>query len=273
MDGEKTVYFPVDEEKAVSFPVDEVKEVCSPVDEIMYFPFPINGGGEEIAVSPRSRDDMTVFEIRGFTSCVYNGRLLPELLWWVFSSFPPYSLSIAFNYFMPIPIHMVVIFCVANLFYITLQAIVLLYPLLNNYWYPYKTQFRSMGPKGKFMIDFIPALTAAALSFNLLNDADDKGLWHFLEFNYGYIFLLFGCTGYFYLISHFMRRAYDISGKDVMLGLAMQVFCFMVKGKLFVRVIALCFCFGISIYRYMTYSAPPALPPRPKMESSDMLSY
>jgi len=76
MDGEKRVYFPVDEEKAVSFPVEEVKEVCSPMDEKIYFPFPINGGGEEIAVSPRSRDDMTVFEIRGFTSCVYNGRLL-----------------------------------------------------------------------------------------------------------------------------------------------------------------------------------------------------
>ncbi|XP_015163554.1 uncharacterized protein [Solanum tuberosum] len=150
MDGEKTVYFPVDEEKAVSFPVDEVKEVCSPVDEIMYFPFPINGGGEEIAVSPRSRDDMTVFEIRGFTSCVYNGRLLR-------------------------------------------------------------------------------------------------------------------CTGYFYIISHFMRRAYDISGKDVMLGLAMQTFCFMANGMLFVRAIALSFCFGISIYRYVTYSTPPALP-RPKME-------
>ncbi|KAL3369593.1 hypothetical protein AABB24_010105 [Solanum stoloniferum] len=256
----------MDEERAISF--------YSPMKSKIYVRFPINGGGEEIVVSPRSRDDMTVFEIWGCISCVYNGRLLPELLWWVFSSFPPYSLSIAFNYFMPIPIHMVVIFCVANLFYITLQAIVLLYPLLNNYWYPYKTQFRSMGPKGKFMIDFIPALTAAALSFNLLNDADDKGLWHFLEFNYGYIFLLFGCTGYFYLISHFMHRAYDISGKDVMLGLAMQVFCFMVKGKLFVRVIALCFCFGISIYRYVTYSAPPALPPRPKTESSsDMLSY
>ncbi|KAG5607960.1 hypothetical protein H5410_029452 [Solanum commersonii] len=67
MDGEKTVYFAVDEEKAVSFPVEEVKEVCSPMDEKMYFPFPINGGGEEIAVSPRSRDDMTRSCCGGFS--------------------------------------------------------------------------------------------------------------------------------------------------------------------------------------------------------------
>ncbi|XP_006345850.1 uncharacterized protein [Solanum tuberosum] len=264
MDGEKTVYFPVDEEKAVSFPVDEVKEVCSPVDEIMYFPFPINGGGEEIAVSPRSRDDMTVFEIRGFTSCVYNGRLLPELLWWVFSCFPPICLSVAFSYFVAYPLPLDELICGLSLYFYTLfQSAVILYLLLNNYWYPCRTPFRSMGPKGKFMIEFIPSLTAAALNLNLLNDKG--GLWQFLELNYGYFFLLLGCTGYFYIISHFMRRAYDISGKDVMLGLAMQTFCFMANGMLFVRAIALSFCFGISIYRYVTYSTPPALP-RPKME-------
>ncbi|WMV31606.1 hypothetical protein MTR67_024991 [Solanum verrucosum] len=260
------VCFPMDEEKAISF--------CSPMKSKIYVRFPINGGGEEVVVSPRSRDDMTVFEIWGCISCVYNGRLLPELLWWVFSCFPLNCLSVAFDYFVAIPLHLNRVICnLGFFFYILFQSVVLLYPLLNNYWYPYRTPFRSMGPKGKFMIEFIPTLTAAALSLNLLNDADDKGLWHFLEINYGYLFLLLGCTGYFYVVAHFMRRAYDINGKDVILGLAMQAFCFMVNGRLLVRAIALSFCFGISIYRYMTYAAPPALPPRPKMESSDMLPY
>lgn len=131
------------------------------------------------------------------------------------------------------------------------------------------------------MTDLIPALTAAVLCLNLLalclqapgvskkrwDVDDDEGLWHFLELNYGYPFLLLGCTAYFYIIVHFTGIAYDISGKDVMLGLAKQAFCFMVNGALLVRVMALGFYFGISGYRYMTYSAPPALPPCPKMQS------
>lgn len=247
------------EKKVAYFWMDEEKDVCFPTVE-----------EEEEFVLRRA--DMAVFEIWGCCRVPYHARLLPEFLWWAFSAFPPYCLNIAFEYFVTIPLHLDRVICTLVAFlYITLQCIVLLYPMLNNYRYPFRTPIRSVGPRGKFMIDFVPALTAAALHHRLnLNNHD--GLLHFLEFNYGHLFLLLGCTTYFYVIIHFMRSAYDIGGKDVILGLAMQTFCFMVNGGLLVRAVAFIFCFGISFYRYMTYSDPPASPPRPKMES-DRLPY
>lgn len=230
------------EDKAVCFPIDkEQKHVCFRMD---------NEEELEFGVSPASRA---------------NPRLLPELLWWVFSSLPPQWLSVVFNYFVAIPLNLNGVICIMGFFiYTILQSLVMIYPFLNNCWYPYKT---SMGPKGKFMIDFIPALAAATLHHYRYNDDEDKGLWQFLELNYGYLFLLLSCSAYFYVIVHFTRRAYDISLKDVMLGLAMQTFCFMVNGALLVRGMALGFCFGISWYRYMTYSA------RLKMEWLDRMPY
>lgn len=73
--------------------------------------------------------------------------------------------EIALNHFIPIP---AVNFFLGVLFCLTFHYAIMFYPLLNSYWYHYRIFFRSMGPKGKFMTDLIPALTAAVLCLNLL---------------------------------------------------------------------------------------------------------
>nr|XP_016481182.1 PREDICTED: uncharacterized protein LOC107802236 isoform X2 [Nicotiana tabacum] len=119
------------------------------------------------------------------------------------------------------------------------------------YWHR-DMPFQIIGAKAKFMIEVIPVMTAAVLH-------------HLLEFNYGYLALLLGCTTYFYVFGHFMHVSYDIVEKDLLLELVMQVLVYMVDGELLVRALALTFCVGLCFYRYMIYCAS-EVPEHPKKE-------
>ncbi|XP_070042025.1 uncharacterized protein [Nicotiana tomentosiformis] len=119
------------------------------------------------------------------------------------------------------------------------------------YWHR-DMPFQIIGAKAKFMIEVIPVMTAAVLH-------------HLLEFNYGYLALLLGCTTYFYVFGHFMHVSYDIVEKDLLLELVMQVLVYMVDGELLVRALALTFCVGLCFYRYMIYCTP-EVPKHPKKE-------
>ncbi|KAM3327325.1 hypothetical protein P3S67_002451 [Capsicum chacoense] len=120
------------------------------------------------------------------------------------------------------------------------------------YWHR-DSPFRLIGAKGKFMIEVIPMIVAAALPHPKL-----------LESNDAYFFLLLSCTSYFYTFAHFLHAAYDIGFIDVFLGLAMVVFVRMLNGGLLVG--ALIFCLGLSFYRYVRYRAPELPIHRKKME-------
>ncbi|KAG5588663.1 hypothetical protein H5410_049097 [Solanum commersonii] len=111
-----------------------------------------------------------------------------------------------------------------------------------SYWYR-EMPFRLIGAKTKFMIELIPILTLAALH-------------HLFQFNYAYLHLVVGFTSYFYTIAHFMHEAYDIEGKDVLLGLAMQVLAYLLNGELLVKALALSLGVVLCFYRYVMYSAP-----------------
>ncbi|KAG5588334.1 hypothetical protein H5410_048768 [Solanum commersonii] len=116
--------------------------------------------------------------------------------------------------------------------------------LLTSIFYWYRDMpFRLIGAKAKFKLEVIPMIIAAAFH-------------HLLEFNYGYFLLILGFTTYFYIIAHFMRAAYDIGGKDVLLGLVMLVLAYFLKGGLLVRGLGLSLCVVLCFYRYVTYSAP-----------------
>ncbi|KAL3360156.1 hypothetical protein AABB24_016583 [Solanum stoloniferum] len=110
------------------------------------------------------------------------------------------------------------------------------------YWFR-DMPFRLIGAKAKFMIELIPIIMLAALH-------------HFFEFNYGYLSLVVGFTTYFYIIAHFMHVAYDIEGKDVLLGLVMQVLAYLLNGELLFRALGLSFCVVLCFYRYVMYSTP-----------------
>ncbi|PHT27100.1 hypothetical protein CQW23_33294 [Capsicum baccatum] len=110
------------------------------------------------------------------------------------------------------------------------------------YWY-YDRPFRLIGAEAIFLIEVIPMIVASALH-------------HLLEFNYGYLCLLLGFTMYVYGCAHFMHVAYDIGGKDVLLGLVMQIPFYIVKEKLLIRALALSFCVVLCFCKYMMYSAP-----------------
>ncbi|KAM3249868.1 hypothetical protein P3L10_011638 [Capsicum annuum] len=110
------------------------------------------------------------------------------------------------------------------------------------YWY-YDRPFRLIGAQAIFLIEVIPMIVASALH-------------HLLEFNYGYLYLLLGFTMYVYGCVHFMHVAYDIGGKDVLLGLVLQIPFYIVNGKLLIRVLALSFCVVLCFCKYMIYSAP-----------------
>jgi len=125
--------------------------------------------------------------------------------------------------------------------------------LLTSIFYWYRDMpFRLIGAKAKFKLEVIPMIIAAAFH-------------HLLEFNYGYFCLILGFTTYFYTIAHFMRAAYDIGGKDVLLGLVMLVLAYFLKGGLLVRGLGLSLCVVLCFYRYVTYSAP-ELPEHGKKE-------
>ncbi|KAM3327345.1 hypothetical protein P3S67_002471 [Capsicum chacoense] len=110
------------------------------------------------------------------------------------------------------------------------------------YWY-YDRPFRLIGAEAIFLIEVIPMIVASALH-------------HLLEFNYGYLYLLLGFTMYVYGCAHFMHVAYDIGGKDVLLGSVLQIPFYIVNGKLLIRALALSFCVVLCFCKYMMYSAP-----------------
>ncbi|PHT38127.1 hypothetical protein CQW23_21700 [Capsicum baccatum] len=103
--------------------------------------------------------------------------------------------------------------------------------------------FRLIGAEAIFLIEVIPMIVASALH-------------HLLEFNYGYLYLLLGFTIYVSGCAHFMHVAYDIGGKDVLLGLVLQIPFYIVNGKLLIRALALSFCVVLCFCKYMMYSAP-----------------
>ncbi|KAK4732678.1 hypothetical protein R3W88_025666 [Solanum pinnatisectum] len=162
--------------------------------------------------------------------------------WYFFSSIPPCSIIVGILILMGDP--------VGNAWLSILEAIVVFLGFLTHltlltsslYWYR-DMPFRLIGAKAKFKLEVIPMIIAAAF--------DDL-----LEFNYGYFCLILGFTTYFYTIARFMRAAYDIGGKDVLLGLVMLVLAYFLKGGLLVRGLGLSLCAVLCLYRYVTYSAP-----------------
>ncbi|KAM3373677.1 hypothetical protein P3S68_012391 [Capsicum galapagoense] len=101
------------------------------------------------------------------------------------------------------------------------------------YWHREMSPFRLIGAKAKFMIEVIPVIAAAALR-------------HLLKFDGAYYALLLSCTTYFSipLPTSCTPR------------LAMLVLVHRLNGELLVGALALILCFGLSLYRYMTYCAP-----------------
>ncbi|KAG5588339.1 hypothetical protein H5410_048773 [Solanum commersonii] len=164
-------------------------------------------------------------------------------LWYVFGSIPPISIIIGIMLFLGDP--------TVNKWLLIPDTILMFlggmfaHPVLLAsiiYWYR-DMPFRLIGAKAKFKLEVIPMIIAAAFH-------------HLLEFNYVYFCLILGFTTYFYTIAHFMRAAYDIGGKDVLLGLVMLVLAYFLKGGLLVRGLGLSLCVVLCFYRYVTYSAP-----------------
>ncbi|KAH0637391.1 hypothetical protein KY289_037306 [Solanum tuberosum] len=163
-------------------------------------------------------------------------------LWYMFGRIPPISIIIGImillgdptiNNWLLIP-DMILMFLGGMVTHPALLTSII-------YWYR-DMPFRLIGAKAKFKLEVIPMIIAAAFH-------------HLLEFNYGYFCLILGITTYFYTIAHFMRVAYDIGGKDVLLGLVMLVLAYFLEGGLLVRGLGLSLCVVLCFYRYVTYSA------------------
>ncbi|KAL3338253.1 hypothetical protein AABB24_030413 [Solanum stoloniferum] len=184
--------------------------------------------------------------------------------WWFFQSFPSGCLFMAFICFVAIPLHLDIVPWLVVALVGTIIQSVLFYSVI--YWNTY-TPFQLVGSNVKFIIEVVPAVIAAVWHQFLVFKLGDLTLWQIFDSEFGPICLLLSCTTYFYLIIHFVHRAYDITAKDVIVGITMQVFCFMVCGELFIRVVVLFLCVSLSFYRYVTYVAPDVIP-QPKRETS-----
>lgn len=186
----------------------------------------------------------------------YCGLDILKDLWWFCNAFPSYCLLMAFDHFMAVPLDLNLGKCLIFALIGTGIQGAVFYNVI--YWNIY-TPFQLVGAKVKFMIEFIPALIASVWHQFLVFKfgEDDVSLLLLVDSELGPIFLLAACTMYFHLIARFMHRAYDITEIDVCVGLAMQIFCYMVCGELFVRVMGLSFCFGLSIYRKFSSRAIP----------------
>ncbi|XP_060179821.1 uncharacterized protein LOC132609717 isoform X1 [Lycium barbarum] len=164
-------------------------------------------------------------------------------VWWsIFGNLSWFCMCLALLNFMVDPSRSMTLAALHVIF--STGALITHFTLMHSivYWYG-DMPFKLMGAKAKFMIEVIPMIIAAALH-------------HLLEFNYGYLLLLLVFTIYFYTFAHFMHVAYDIGGKDVLLGLLMPVLGYMLNVELLLRALALSFCLGFSFYRYVTYCAP-----------------
>ncbi|KAG5588338.1 hypothetical protein H5410_048772 [Solanum commersonii] len=162
--------------------------------------------------------------------------------WIIFGNIPPCSIIMGIPTLLGDPTfnNWLAILDMILIFLGVLTHMALLTSIL--YWYR-DMPFSLIGAKAKFKLEVIPMIIAAAFH-------------HLLEFNYGYFCLILGFTAYFYTIAHFMRAAYDIGGKDVLLGLVMLVLAYFLKGGLLVRGLGLSLCVVLCFYRYVTYSAP-----------------
>lgn len=227
---------------------------------------------DEAVVSPRSSLALAVYtsvrsSLKKIRLRFHRGfEYTEDFLWWLFHGFPPYCLLMAFGDFVAEPLHIGIVICAPFALFCTAIQAFLFYTLI--YWNTY-TPYKLLGAQGRFMIEFIPALTAAAWHQLLVFKLGDLSLFDIFNAEYGPICLLLACTTYFYQIAHFMHRAYDISPKDVIVGLAMQVLCYMLCGELFIRALALFFCFSLCLYRYATYAAPDVIP-HPKREAEEL---